>query len=347
MQDLADTLLRAQAVRETAAGVEPARILVGIPALNEEAHIEACVRSLMAGSPRMRAVRMVVADGGSRDATRAIVTALATEFPNLSLIDNPGRLQSAGMNRIVETCAGPEHDVLVRCDAHAVYPPGYVLAVAESLLARDVAALATPMDATGDSPFGKAAAWIVDTVLGSGGAAHRGGRRSGFVDHGHHAGLRIDWFRRVGGYDASLSHNEDAELDYRIRAAGGRIWLDADIRLTYRMRSSITALARQYWRYGRGRARTILKHRMRPRIRQLVPVINTTGLVVCLALAPLNPSFLLAPAAYAAILAGASLAVAMRHRATCGLWAGPALAAMHLAWGAGFAYQALTRAATA
>ena len=324
--------------------IDPAEILVGVPALDEERHIAACLRSLMAGSPAMRAVRIVVADGGSRDATRAVVAGLASEIPNLELIDNPGRLQSAALNRIVETCARPEHRVLVRCDAHAVYPPGYVLRVAASLAAREAAALAVPMDAVGAGRFQRAAAWAVDTPLGSGGAPHRGGRRSGWVDHGHHAGIRLDWFRRVGGYDPGFSHNEDAEFDHRLTLAGGRIWLDAQIRVAYPMRATPAALARQYWRYGRGRARTVLKHQLRPRPRQLAPVLAVGGLAPGLVLAPLQPASLLLPAGYLGLLAGASLWTAIRRRSATGLWVGPALAAMHLPWGAGFVATTIAHA---
>jgi succinoglycan biosynthesis protein ExoA len=319
--------------------IAPHEILVGVPALDEERHIAACLRSLMVGPPAMRAVRVVVADGGSRDGTRRVVAALQAEFPNLRLVDNPHRVQAAALNRIVAECALPEHRVLVRCDAHAVYPPGYVLAVAASLGSRDAAALATAMDAVGRGCVQKAAAWVVDTRLGSGGAPHRGGRRSGYVDHGHHAGFRLDWFRRVGGYDPRFSHNEDAELDHRLALAGGRIWLDAGIRVAYVARDSLAALARQYWRYGRGRARTVLKHRLRPRPRQTIPAVNAAGLALCLGLAPLHPAFLLGPAAYLGLLAATSVWIALSRRSACGLWAGPALAAMHLPWGAGFLWQ--------
>jgi succinoglycan biosynthesis protein ExoA len=319
--------------------IAPHEILVGVPALDEERHIAGCLRSLMAGAPAMRAVRVVVADGGSSDGTRGIVRALQEQFPNLSLVDNPDRVQAAALNRIVADCALPEHRVLVRCDAHAIYPPGYVLAVAASLAARDAAALATAMDAVGRGCVQKAAAWVVDTPLGSGGAPHRGGRRSGYVDHGHHAGFRLDWFQRVGGYDPGFRHNEDAELDHRLAQAGGRIWLDAGIRVAYVARDSLAALALQYWRYGRGRARTLLKHRLRPRPRQAIPALNTAGLALCLGLAPLHPGFLAGPASYLALLAATSVWIALSHRSACGLWAGPALAAMHLPWGAGFLWQ--------
>lgn len=320
----------------------PGQVLVAVPTLNEAAHIEACLISLIADDDFMADVHVVVADGGSRDATIVLVDGLKQRFPNLRRIDNPRRLQSAAINTVVATKAGPDHKILVRCDAHAVYPPGYVRAVAESLASRPYAAsLATPMDATGATCFQKAAAWIVDTPLGSGGSAHRGGRRSGWVDHGHHAGFRLDWFRKIGGYDETFSHNEDAEYDHRLGLAGGRVWLDADIRLDYSMRATPVALWRQYWNYGRGRARTVMKHRMRPRLRQMIPVINLFGLCFGLLLSPLLPATMFWPAAYVAALLLVSLAGAAKLRSVCGLWAGPVLGIMHNAWGAGFLIQAI------
>ena len=317
---------------------DPARVLVAIPTLDEERHVEACVRSLMEPAAEMAGVRIVVADGGSRDRTRAVVAALAARFPNLALVDNPDRLQSAAVNRIVAAWARAEDEILVRCDAHSIYPPRYVLDVADSLLARDAAALATVMDARGETCFGRAAAWIADTRLGSGGSAHRGGGRSGYVDHGHHAGIRLAWFRRLGGYDPTFRHNEDAEFDARLRAAGGRIWLDAGIRLAYTVRPGLLPLCRQAWRYGRGRARTLRRHRSRPRVRQLLPPAVFLALVAGLAVAPVTALGLVPLAAYAALLVAASAAGAAALRSPCGLWAGPALAATHLPWAAGLLY---------
>ncbi|SMO91236.1 glycosyltransferase family 2 protein [Paracoccus laeviglucosivorans] len=320
-------------------------VLIVVPALNEAAAIEPCLRSLMAGDPRLMQADVVVADGGSRDATREIVARLSSEFPNLRLIDNPARLQSAGINHAVRLCATPQHRILLRADAHALYPPGYAMRAADLLVEHDCASVVVPMDSRGKTCFQRAAAWIVDTPVGSGGSAHRGGRASGEVDHGHHAAMRLDWFHRVGGYDASFSHNEDAELDHRLRKAGGRIWLAADLRLDYWMRPTMKKLARQYWNYGRGRARTVTKHAMRPRMRQIAPAVNLVLIAGGLLLAALGALFGLGglvglglawPMLYLTVLVGASLAMAFRHSSTCGLWAGPALAAMHVPWGAGF-----------
>lgn len=323
-------------------------ILAVVPALNEELAIEACLRSLMEGYAPDDRPDVIVADGGSTDRTREIVARVAGEFPNINLIDNPERFQSAGINRAVAECAQARHTVLVRADAHATYPPRYLQRVAEAVEGQGIASVVVPMDAKGRPGFPQGAAWIVDTPLGSGGSAHRGGTRSGPVDHGHHAGMRIDWFQKIGGYDPAFSHNEDAELDYRLRQAGGEIWLDADLRLDYRMRDSLRALMRQYWNYGRGRARTVLKHRLRPRLRQLIPAVNLGLLVLSAVLiliglltgsAGVMVAGLVWPLLYLTLLVVASGWMVMRHRSVAGLWAGPALAGMHLAWGAGFLRQ--------
>lgn len=323
--------------------VEPRSILIAIPTLNEEQHIESTLDMILAGDPALKEVKVVVADGGSSDRTRELVEAYALRAPNVSLIDNPLRRQAAAVNRVVEICAEAHHTVLVRVDAHAEYPPNYVLDVADSLVEHDAAAVATVMDSLGHNCFQKGAAWAVDTKLGSGGSGHRGGKMSGFVDHGHHAGFRISMWRKTGGYDPHYDANEDAEFDHRLRQSGGRIWLDADIRLGYVMRPTPTSLARQYWRYGRGRARTAFLHGSWPKLRQMVPPLALVACAASLLLAMLWPVFLLVPATYLAVLAGASLMLAVRNRSLCGLWAGPALFAMHMLWGAGFLWHTLTR----
>ncbi len=317
-------------------------ILVAIPVLNEADHIKACVASLMSGDARLKHVQFVVADGGSQDGTRDILNSLADTHSNFAWIDNPDRLQSAGVNSVAAQF-GAGKTVLVRCDAHSIYPPGYVTNVADALARRDVASLVVPMDAVGDGCFQRANAWVVDTPFGSGGSAHRGGRQSKYVDHGHHAGFRLDMFRRVGGYDETFSHNEDAEYDARVVAGGGAIFLDADIRLAYKPRATPAALARQYFNYGKGRARTVRKHRLRMKLRQFFPVAN---LIVCMAgllLAPFWPATLLYPLAYAGGLSAVSAWLAWRHRSACGLLGGLAAGIMHMSWGAGFLVQTLRR----
>ncbi|MBU1287667.1 MAG: glycosyltransferase family 2 protein [Alphaproteobacteria bacterium] len=321
--------------------IDASQVLAVIPALNEARHIETCIRSLMTGDAWLRSVPLVVVDGGSTDGTAEIVEALIKEFPNLRILYNPERFQSAAVNQAVTECAGPEARFLVRCDAHSVFPQDFILSVTSALIRTGAASVVIPMDAQGETCFEKANAWIVDTPLGSGGSAHRGGRQSGYVDHGHHAGFDLTMFRSLGGYDGAFSHNEDAEYDERVAQAGGQIFLDATIRKIYIPRGTVGALAKQYFNYGKGRARTIFKHGQRPKIRQMLPVLALLGSLTGLIAFPFFAPALILPAAYFAILLTASILVCTVKRSPCGLLAGVASGTMHMSWAAGFIKQSL------
>lgn len=309
----------------------PDDLLIVIPTLNEARTIAACIRAV-AHRPD---ADIVVTDGGSRDGTQQIVEGLQAEFPGLRLVHNPARIQSAGINLAVDSCAAPHHRVLIRCDAHALYPPLYAPRLAATLRRTGAASVVVAMDATGETPFARAAARIVDTPLGNGGAAHRGGRVSGWVAHGHHAAFDLAWFRKTGGYHPGFSHNEDADYDHRLHRRGGRIWLDAGIRIGYLMRPTPGALARQYFAYGRGRARMLARHRLRGQIRQILPVGHLLAQGLSLVLAPLMPALLLVPLGYLGLCLSAALWQASDLRAA------PALVLMHNAWALGFLRERL------
>jgi succinoglycan biosynthesis protein ExoA len=312
-------------------------VLIVIPTLNEARNIGEVIRSLGLDPPARARIALAVVDGGSSDGTvEAVKRLAATGGHAVTLLHNPARIQSAAVNLAVR-CAREEFDVLVRCDAHMRYPRGFVRRLLETLERTGADAVVVPMDCVGErNCVQRAVGWISDTPLGSGGAAHRAGRRSGFVDHGHHAAFRMPSFRRCGGYDESFTHNEDAELDCRQRGLGGRIYLDAGIRVGYEPRASLRALARQYFHYGRGRSRTVRRHRGSIRARQLALPLHLGVSFAALALAPWWPALLLWPLLYLLGLAAASLHIAVTRRSVCGLAAGAAAGVMHLSWAAGF-----------
>jgi succinoglycan biosynthesis protein ExoA len=310
-------------------------VLVVVPTLNEAGTIEGVLHALGEDPPPGARLTIVVADGGSRDATVPIVERIARADPAVRLMANPRRLQSAAVNRAAREF-GSDAEVLVRCDAHARYPSGYLRRLLETLAHTGADSVVVAMDSHGTSCFQKAVAWASNAPVGTGGSAHRGGRRSGFVDHGHHAAFRMATFRRAGGYDEGFSHNEDAELDCRQRSLGAKIYLDAEIRIGYSPRSTVLVLMRQYYAYGRGRSRTVRRHRGSMRWRQLALPLHLVALVLAVALTPLAPIVLVWPATYLAVLALASLATAWRERSPCGLLVGGAAGLMHLSWAVGF-----------
>jgi succinoglycan biosynthesis protein ExoA len=154
--------------------------------------------------------------------------------------------------------------------------------------------------------------------------------------------MRIHAFLAVGGYDATFSHNEDAELDFRLRAKGFRIWLEPKAAVRYYPRSTTRALWRQYVKFGEGRARTVRKHRVRLKLRHALPLLVAPAVVAgLLAL----PAALLVPWAalmavplvgWIAVCQAAGCLFALRDRSFCVLATGLALMIMHLAWSVGF-----------
>jgi succinoglycan biosynthesis protein ExoA len=139
------------------------------------------------------------------------------------------------------------------------------------------------------SPFQRALCAALQSPLGVGGASYRSARREGFVDTVFLGAFRRRVFEEVGLYDPGAITNEDAELNQRLRAAGGRIYLSREIVVSYVPRDSFRALARQYFRYGRGRARTVLKHGLQGSVRGMLPAAAVAAGLLLVATAPLQP----------------------------------------------------------
>lgn len=320
------------------------KVLVVVPCLNEAAHIRGVLDHLLA-DPALVGANVVVADGGSHDGTREIVHDYALKDARVRLLPNPKKLQSAGVNLAVERF-GAQADWVARIDAHAGYPKNYVSTLLEAAVEQDADSVVVSMDTQGIGCFQKAAAAAQNSALGAGGSAHRRLGVSGWVDHGHHALFRRRAFQAVGGYDETFSHNEDAELDARLAASGARIWLTDKAPLIYYPRSTPSALWRQYLNYGRGRARTVLKHRMRLKPRQAAPLAVAPVAILALA-APLHPIFAAPALLWAAASLSFGLLIGLRSRSVCACASGGAAMIMHLAWSIGFWRQLLGRRAAA
>jgi glycosyltransferase involved in cell wall biosynthesis len=260
-------------------------VTVAIPCLDEERHIEATLRCVLS-QDYAGELEILVADGGSRDRTRAIVGALAADDPRLRLIDNPGRIQARGMNEILRRARGA---IIVRLDAHASYAPDYVRRCVEVLAETGADNAGGAQRPLAESPFQRALCAALSSPLGVGGAAYRSPTEEGFVDTVFLGAFRREVFEKVGIYDPGAVTNEDAELNQRILEAGGRIYLSRAIVAHYHPRSSFSALARQYFRYGMGRARTLLKHRRFPTLRPLVPFAGVVGGAALVATSPFQP----------------------------------------------------------
>src|SRR5262249_37638191 len=98
-------------------------VSIVIPCRNEADHIEACVRSLLAQDFPTANFDVIVADGMSEDGTRDVLARLARENARVSMVDNPGRIVSTGLNAAIGAARGR---IIIRADAHTEYAPDYV-----------------------------------------------------------------------------------------------------------------------------------------------------------------------------------------------------------------------------
>jgi succinoglycan biosynthesis protein ExoA len=317
--------------------------LIVIPCLNEAGFIGGLLDQLLADRDAEGAL-IVVADGGSTDRTREIVSARAASEPRLRLLDNPKRIQSAAINlAVVRFGAGRRW--LVRIDAHAGYPEAYVSRLLAAACSAAAASVVVPMITQDHGGcFQVAAAAAQNSPLGTGGSAHRHAGRSDWVDHGHHALFELEAFVAIGGYDEGFSHNEDAELDARLTRAGGRIWLAGDIPIVYYPRSAPGPLFRQYFKYGEGRAKTRRRHSAPLKLRQMAPLaVAPACLLALLSLLswPLFWPLALPALAWAAAALGFGLLLGLKRKQACAAGAGAAAMIMHFAWSLGYLRQAV------
>lgn len=309
-------------------------VAIVIPTLNEEAHIWATLDALARQSLGC-CKEIIVVDGGSTDATCALVQKYVERDERVRLIHNANRLQSSGINLAVSQI-DPDTRYFIRADAHSVYPDDFVEQLLSAAVTSGAQSVVTRLKAEGQTCFQRAVGMVSNSVIGTGGAIHRVGGDSRFVDHGHHALFDRHYFATIGGYDESFATNEDAEFDVRLCAAGGKIWFSNDSTITYFPRSTPKALATQYFAYGAGRARNLMKHRNGLRFRQLLPPMTVLIVALCLALSLSSAWFLVVPLIYMAAVGVATLMIYHKLRARCALAGMIAVPIMHFSWGAGF-----------
>ncbi len=264
----------------------PPLVTIAMPCLNEAAFIEDCLASVQSQTyPRDR-LEIFVADGGSTDGTLEILQGLAARDTRIRIVPNPERIQSAGLNRILQQSRG---EVVVRMDVHCEYALDYVERCVQELERTGAECVGGAQRCRGRSEFERAVCAALSSPLGVGGAAYRHPANEGFVDTVFLGAYRRSVFERLGAWDTSFITNEDAELNQRLVDSGGRIYLSRSIVVHYFPRARFAALAGQYFRYGRGRASTLLKHRRLLRLRPALPFLGVSlGLLLVAALPWLN-----------------------------------------------------------
>lgn len=316
-----------------------------VPCYNEEKTIQLLLQAIYVQTFPRSELEVIISDGLSTDRTRDEIFLFQEKHPDLAIciVDNPKKNIPSGLNCGLRAARG---DFIVRLDAHSVPRANYVELCIQNL-----------KSGMGDNVGGVwqiepgASGWISRSIaaaaahpFGVGDASYRYTTRAGLVDTVPFGAFHRSVIDRIGYFDETLLTNEDYEFNTRLRLHGGKIWIDPEIRSVYFSRPSLTALAKQYWRYGYWKWRMLRRYPASLRWRQAIPplfVLSLIGLIILSSfIDALKYLLALELVIYFAALVSGSLPIAVKKRDVRFVIGIPAaIFCMHLCWGTGFLWS--------
>lgn len=299
-----------------------------MPVLNEAPHLEAAVAAVLTQDYPLP-FQICLAVGPCNDGTEAIAAALAEREPRVKVVPNPTGRTPAGLNAALAASSG---DVVVRVDGHAELSPGYIRRAVATMQRTGAVNVGGVQSAVGVTPFEHAVSAAMTSRAGTGGARFHVGGAEGAVDTVYLGVFRRSALEAVGGFDERLTRNQDYELNIRLREAGGTVWFDPELWVSYRPRGTVRKLAKQYFQYGQWKRAVVRLHPTSLKLRQVAPVVVTLAVALGVLGAFWSPWAVLLPLGYLAAVAVAALLEGPRRAPRVAL----ALVTMHLSWGVGF-----------
>lgn len=312
-------------------------VSVVIPMRNESGYIDRCLDSIFAQDYPADRFEVIVVDGDSDDDSPAVLAAYAARHAGrMRVYGNPRRIVPPAMNIGIRAARG---DVVMRVDAHTTLDPAYMRTGVAVLQRTGADNVGGPMHAVGGGRLANAIAAAMGSRFGIGAYFHFGTEERE-VDTVYLGMYPRAVLARIGLYDEELVRNQDDELNYRLRKAGGRIVLTPEMRSWYQNRTSVRKLARQFYQYGLWKVRVLQKHPRQMSARQFVPPTFVASVLGTALLAPFwgLAAWLFAAAIGSYLAACGAAAVLVARRAGWELLPGVFLAfvTMHVSWGWGF-----------
>jgi len=254
-------------------------ISVVIPIRNEEKYIIQCLENVRKQDYPKEKMEILVIDGMSTDKSREEIDEFHKKNPdfNVLIISNPKIERFPAMNIGIKKSNG---DIVMRIDARTVIPKNYIktcLKDLEKTGADNVGGIQKPKSTTLTQ---KAIGIAMSHPFGVGNAQFRLGKKSGFVNSAYLGFFRKEIFKKVGLFDESSGMiTEDSDINFRIRKAGGKVYLNRNNFAYYYPRDSLRGLWSLYFRYGGGRAGYFYKHK-NLQLRQTIPLLFLLSLGV-------------------------------------------------------------------
>ncbi len=268
-------------------------VSVIVPMRNEERHITECVSSLLDQTYPSEEYEIVIVDGNSSDRSSQLVLQMSHRQRPIRMLSNPAIIVPISLNLGIRNARG---DIVIRADAHTVYPTNYVQDCVRYL--RETGAdnvggpvITTPANSTLSA---RMAAAVLSNRFGVGNSHFRTGADEGYVDTVPFGTFRRQLFDRIGFFNESLARNQDNEMNARIRRAGGKIFQTPALTTRYFAPETFSMLIAQTYRNCRWHLFTMQQTFFAMSVRHLVPACFVSALIASIALTPIWSSARLA-----------------------------------------------------
>lgn len=304
---------------------------------NEEKYIEKCINSLTSQKNIPGEFEIIVIDGMSEDGTREILSRLADNDDKIILMDNPAKVKVPAVNIGFKNSRGK---FLGIGDAHSVYADDYFSVLLQLMEEHPEAqCVGGPVVSVGDTIFGKANAIAMSSVIGVGNAKHRFPDYEGYGEMVLYPLFRRKVLEMIGYYDERFIINHDDEYCYRLRLAGGKVFISHRAKSYYTVRSSPSKLFYQYYLYGFWQIATLKKHKIPIAIRQLIPVTFFILLFMLFVSGIIANNWIIAlglPVIYSAVLLLFAVSKLLKETFSVAKFIPMALFFMHFSYAVGF-----------
>ncbi len=278
------------------------------------------------------AIEVILAVGPSQDATLQIAKALESRDSRVVVVENPTGKTAAGLNLAI---AASRYAIIVRVDGHSQIPMDYCETAFQILNETGAVNVGGIMAAEGLSLFERSVARAMRSPLGVGASRFHTGGGAGESDTVYLGCFRKEALLAVGGFDERFTRAQDWELNLRLRENGGTVYFDPRLTVTYRPRSTVQALAKQYFEYGRWRRVVSRRHQGTINYRYLAPPFTVVATFLSILFGALiGPIFFFPALVYSVFILGSSIVIGKSMGEI--LCLPTILLTMHISWGLGF-----------
>jgi len=224
------------------------KISVCIPVRNGAERLPDCLRSLRALDYPAELIEIVIADGGSTDATAEIARSFGAR-----VLDNPGRTVAAGRNVSFAAASG---DFIASTDDDCVVPRDWIRCALQAFDTGDVAAVGgISLLPEAAQAWPQAANYVFRLASRGGYSVQADHLEAGDVQDlpGCNVIYKRTAVRAAGPFDERLVTAEDVDFHQRLLNSGQRLRTAPGLFVWHHKRPTLRGLFHQLRRYAEGR----------------------------------------------------------------------------------------------